>query len=291
MLRRFQLVTTTPALEARSLCLQRNWETSVTAMLAERMEVDPAKDLRPGVVAATTMAAMRVATANWLARGGKGDLPAIVAASLDLLDGGLQAAAAAPARRRGGSSRPGAPGRAALALASYHLRILVSARLGRGTRCGRTTVGAFTRRVSRPLAVALILAGAFPLVAPGRGQADEALTRPSGSRRPVRNSSVPPPLGSPPPAHRRRPQSRGGIRQVHRRCRRRRDPGRVGHDLCRSGQPLPQPGRRAAPRFPSRPGPTPTAPPTPSGRSPRPPATSYASVTRRPTPKPGAPRR
>ncbi|MEW6477027.1 MAG: TetR family transcriptional regulator [Actinomycetota bacterium] len=112
MLRRFKLVTTTPALEARSLCLQRNWEASVTAMLAERMGVDPAKDLRPGVVAATTMAAMRVATVNWLAGGGKEDLPAIVAASLDLLDGGLQAAASPPARRRSQSRGPGAPSRA-----------------------------------------------------------------------------------------------------------------------------------------------------------------------------------
>jgi AcrR family transcriptional regulator len=111
MLRRFRLVTTTPALEARSLCLQRNWESAVTAMLAERMGVDPAKDLRPGVVAATAMAAMRVATVNWLAGGGQGDLPAIVADSLDLLDGGLQAAATSPGRRRG-SNRPGKPSRA-----------------------------------------------------------------------------------------------------------------------------------------------------------------------------------
>ena len=109
MLARFRLVTDTPALEARSLCLQRNWETSVTAMLAERMGVDPAKDLRPGTVAATTMAAMRVATANWLAGGGQGDLPAIVAAALDLLDGGLQAAANSPARRRSASTRPSSP--------------------------------------------------------------------------------------------------------------------------------------------------------------------------------------
>src|SRR5256885_9472213 len=101
MLRRFSLMTATPALEARSLCLQRNWETSVTEMLAARMGVDPTRDLRPGVVAATTMAAMRVATANWLAGGGRGDLPVTVAASLDLLDGGLQAAATpAPTRRR-----------------------------------------------------------------------------------------------------------------------------------------------------------------------------------------------
>jgi AcrR family transcriptional regulator len=112
MLRRFRLMTTTPALEARSLCLQRNWETAVTEMLAARMGVDPANDLRPGVVAATTMAAMRVATANWLAGGGKDDLPMILAAALDLLDGGLQAAATpSPARRRPASSRSATAGR------------------------------------------------------------------------------------------------------------------------------------------------------------------------------------
>ena len=94
MLRRFRLVTTTPSLEARSLCLQRNWETAVTEMLAARMGVDPATDLRPGVVASTTMAAMRIATANWLAADGQGDVMEIVAAALDLLDGGLHAAAA-----------------------------------------------------------------------------------------------------------------------------------------------------------------------------------------------------
>jgi AcrR family transcriptional regulator len=111
LLRRFELIKETPALEARSLCLQRNWETGVTEMLADRMGVNPAEDLRPGVVAATTMAAMRVATANWLAGGGHDDLPAIVAASLDLLDGGLQAAATPQTRRRSATSRPGVPAR------------------------------------------------------------------------------------------------------------------------------------------------------------------------------------
>jgi hypothetical protein len=57
------------------------------------------------------MSAMRVAIANWLAGGGHGDLPVIVAAALDLLDGGLQAAAAAQPRRRPATSRPGAPAR------------------------------------------------------------------------------------------------------------------------------------------------------------------------------------
>src|SRR2546423_9530410 len=113
MLRRFSLMTATPALEARSLRLQRNWGTSVTEMLAARMGVDPASDLRPGVVAATTMAAMRVATANRPARGGREELPVIVATALDLLDSGLQAAAHPPvARRRSPPGRSAAPARA-----------------------------------------------------------------------------------------------------------------------------------------------------------------------------------
>lgn len=113
MLRRFRLMTTTPALEARSLCLQRNWETAVTEMVAARMGVGPAEDLRPGVVAATTMAAMRVATVNWLAGDGKGDVLVIVAEALDLLDGGLQAAAAPPVPGRRGGSRGRLAARAA----------------------------------------------------------------------------------------------------------------------------------------------------------------------------------
>ena len=58
------------------------------------------------------MAAMRVATANWLARGGRGDLPATVAAALDLLDGGLQAAAAPPPARRRPRAVPAGAARA-----------------------------------------------------------------------------------------------------------------------------------------------------------------------------------
>ena len=59
-------------------------------MVAERLGVDPAVDLRPGVVSATTLAAMRVAFQTWLTSGAKGDLIAMTAEALDLLDGGLQ---------------------------------------------------------------------------------------------------------------------------------------------------------------------------------------------------------
>ena len=59
------------------------------------------------MVAATVMAAMRVATGNWLARGGEGDLPATVAAALDLLDGGCRPPRPCPPA---GARRPGWPG-------------------------------------------------------------------------------------------------------------------------------------------------------------------------------------
>lgn len=92
-LRRFQMIASTPSLQARSLGHQRMWEQAVTEMMADRMKADPAVDLRPGIVAGTTLAAVRVALGMWLAGGGKADLPALVADALDLLDGGLQQAA------------------------------------------------------------------------------------------------------------------------------------------------------------------------------------------------------
>src|SRR5436309_2003407 len=67
-------------------------EEAALRLFTER-GVDGSRDLRPGVVAATTMAAMRVAMAKWLAGGGKAELPALCEEALDLLDGGLQAAA------------------------------------------------------------------------------------------------------------------------------------------------------------------------------------------------------
>ena len=59
-------------------------------MVAERLKVDPALDLRPGVVSATTLAALRVSFQSWLSAGATGDLIAMTAEALDLLNGGLQ---------------------------------------------------------------------------------------------------------------------------------------------------------------------------------------------------------
>jgi AcrR family transcriptional regulator len=108
LLRRARIMAGTPSLQARSLGHQRAWEQALTDLVAARLGVDPAGDLRPGVVAATTLAAMRVAWAAWLAGGGEAHLPTLVAEALDLLDGGLQQVAGAPVelgRRVAPSSR------------------------------------------------------------------------------------------------------------------------------------------------------------------------------------------
>lgn len=107
MLERFKIINATPSLQARSLGLQRAWEQAVTEMVAERMGVDPATDLRPAVVAATTLASLRTALTAWFVSDGRADLTALVTEALDLLDGGLQAASRrTPPRRRAAVPAP-----------------------------------------------------------------------------------------------------------------------------------------------------------------------------------------
>ena len=86
---RARLMRDTPSLQARSLVHQKLWEDAMQEMVATRLGVDPVKDLRPGVVSAATLAAMRVAFTNWLAAGCDGDLIKLTAEALDFLDGGL----------------------------------------------------------------------------------------------------------------------------------------------------------------------------------------------------------
>jgi len=87
---RGRLMRDTPSLQARSLVHQKLWEDAMQEMVAERLGVDPVKDLRPGVVSAAALAAMRVAFTNWLSGGCDSDLIALTTEALDLLDGGLQ---------------------------------------------------------------------------------------------------------------------------------------------------------------------------------------------------------
>ncbi|HZI37176.1 MAG TPA: TetR family transcriptional regulator [Acidimicrobiia bacterium] len=86
---RARLMRDTPSLQARSLVHQKLWEDAMQDMAADRLGVDPVKDLRPGVVAAAALAAMRVAFTLWLTAGCDGDVIALTTEALDLLDGGL----------------------------------------------------------------------------------------------------------------------------------------------------------------------------------------------------------
>ena len=88
MLLASQVVAATPALQARSIERQDGWEDELAGMVAARLDVDPAVDLRR-FVAATTLAAMRSAVRLWAAGGGTGDVLTLVDHTLDLLDGGL----------------------------------------------------------------------------------------------------------------------------------------------------------------------------------------------------------
>ncbi len=110
LLRRAIVMRQTPSLEIRSLGHQRTGEQAVTDLMAEWLGVDPVKDLRPGVVAATTMGALRVAFNAWLADGGESHLPTLVDEALDLLDGGLQqgvnGSVAKPPRRSSAPRQP-----------------------------------------------------------------------------------------------------------------------------------------------------------------------------------------
>ena len=90
LLRRARIMRATPSLQIRWMATQRAWEQAVTDMVAQRLGVDPLVDLRPGVVAAATLASLRTAISLWVTGDGRGDLHAMVGQALDLLDGGLQ---------------------------------------------------------------------------------------------------------------------------------------------------------------------------------------------------------
>ena len=89
MLCKVRLMEDNPTLRGRSLEMMGDLEQMIAEALAERTGVDLATDFRPLVIAGAVCTAMRVAIDRWGATGGTGDLTAMVASALDLLDGGL----------------------------------------------------------------------------------------------------------------------------------------------------------------------------------------------------------
>jgi AcrR family transcriptional regulator len=89
MLCKVRLQQTNPTLRGRSLEMMGDLERMIAEALAERTGVDLDTDFRPFLIAGAVCTAMRVAIDHWAATGGTGDLTAMVASALDLLDGGL----------------------------------------------------------------------------------------------------------------------------------------------------------------------------------------------------------
>lgn len=89
LLRRFRIISTTPAVSARSLLLQSTWERTITEAVADWLGVDAADDIRPGLIAGAALAAMRASLARWLTSDGHTRLPDHIEDCFDLLGTGL----------------------------------------------------------------------------------------------------------------------------------------------------------------------------------------------------------
>lgn len=89
LLQRARIVADTPSVLARSLEVHARWEEAVAHTIARRLGVGMDDDLRPGLTAAVTVAAMRVAQQRWLASDGTTPLPTLLGEALDLLEAGL----------------------------------------------------------------------------------------------------------------------------------------------------------------------------------------------------------
>ena len=88
MFLRTSVMAETPSLLGRNLHLQQEWEAAIAEAVAERIGVAAAADLRPRLVAACALAALRVASDAWLAGKGKAHLPTLVDAAMQLVAGG-----------------------------------------------------------------------------------------------------------------------------------------------------------------------------------------------------------
>ena len=85
---RTRIMKDTPSLMGRSLEIQQQWEKVLADAVAKRLGIPSDNDLRPALVAACAVAALRVASDAWLAEEGKRDLPELVDAALLLVAGG-----------------------------------------------------------------------------------------------------------------------------------------------------------------------------------------------------------
>jgi AcrR family transcriptional regulator len=81
----FALAAAVPSVSAYSRSVvQASWEREIISAAASRLDVDPVHDPRPEILAGASMSALRVATRQWTAAGGRGDF-------VELADRAMQA--------------------------------------------------------------------------------------------------------------------------------------------------------------------------------------------------------
>jgi AcrR family transcriptional regulator len=90
----FELLRDEPALASYALRNQTDSMATFTKLIADRMGVDPAGDLRPGIAVGVAYAGVNSAWSMWLAAGADGDLAALINEAFDILDTGLKKALA-----------------------------------------------------------------------------------------------------------------------------------------------------------------------------------------------------
>ena len=88
IVRRFQIIATSPSVYARSLQLQAGWEDTVASVLAERMGCQT-EELGPRLLASSGLSAIRSSLRHWIVTGQKSSLPELVERCFDQLGEGL----------------------------------------------------------------------------------------------------------------------------------------------------------------------------------------------------------
>lgn len=84
-LQRAAVFRATPSLQLRQNERRTAFEGVMIPLIAERLDVDPSVDLRPALIAGCAVAAMRVATTQWLLGDGSRPLLPIVEQTLSML--------------------------------------------------------------------------------------------------------------------------------------------------------------------------------------------------------------
>ena len=87
---RHRIISTTPSLQRRAAEQSQSWDAQILEELRPRKRVDAGEELRLRLTVATATTALRVASEVWMARGGKGDLTAVLSDALDQLRAGVR---------------------------------------------------------------------------------------------------------------------------------------------------------------------------------------------------------